>query len=130
MRFTEAKDARSATAWREGCEMEQQENDWGAFVLVVRGELDVATVDEMRKALHDAATGGASRILVDLTDVSFIDSVSMAAIVGTKRRMGPGGRLAVAASHPYVLLVVEAVGLQHVVDVLPTREEAEAHLKA
>ena len=98
------------------------------LVLEVHGEVDVASSGEVRERLRAAAETGASRILVDLSDVTFIDSIAMAGIVGAQRRLPPGGRLAIVAYHPYVLLVLEAVGLQHVVHVYPTRAEAEEYL--
>ena len=98
------------------------------FVLEVHGEVDVASSGELRTRLRTAAEAGATRILVDLGDVTFIDSIAMAGIVGAQRRLPPGGRLAIIAHHPYVLLVLEAIGLQHIVHVFPTRDDAEAYL--
>lgn len=97
-------------------------------VLELQGEVDVASSGQLRERLRTVARTGATRIIVDLADVTFIDSIAMAAIVGAQRRLPPDGRLALVAHHPYVLLVLEAVGLQHVVHVFPTRAEAEAHL--
>ena len=94
----------------------------------VHGEVDVGSSGELRRRLRAAADTGSARILVDLGDVTFIDSLAIAGIVGAQRRMRPGGRLAIAADHPYVLLVFDAVGLRHVVPVFPTRAEAETHL--
>lgn len=98
------------------------------FVLAVHGEVDLASSGELRERLRTAAEAGAVRILVDLGDVTFIDSIAMAGIVGAQRRLPPDGRLAIVAHHPYVLLVLEAVGLQHIVHVFPTRDEAETFL--
>jgi anti-anti-sigma factor len=69
-------------------------------------------------------------MLLDFEAVTFIDSISLAAVVAAHRRMGPGGRLALATGHPYVLLILEAGGLDGVVEVFPTRDEAEAALLA
>lgn len=115
--------------WRDGCTMLEEQTEDGV-VLEVHGEVDVASSGEVRERLRAAAEQGATKILVDLSDVTFIDSIAMAGIVGAQRRLPDGGRLAIAAHHPYVLLVLEAVGLQHVVHVFPTREEAEAYLSA
>lgn len=115
--------------WRDGRTMLEAplltEGDDGV-VLEVHGEVDISSSDELRTRLR-AATG-ARRILVDLEDVTFIDSTAMASIVGAQRRLPPGGRLAVVANHHYVLLVLDAVGLQHAVSVFATRDEAEAFL--
>lgn len=117
------------STWRDGCTMLEaplEESREDGLVLEVHGEVDVASSGELRQRLRDAT--GTKRILVDLGDVTFIDSTAMASIVGAQRRLPEGGRLAVVANHHYVLLVLEAVGLQHAVQVFATRAEAEAYL--
>ncbi len=114
--------------WHDGDVM-VEERHGSVFVLEVHGEVDVASSGELRRRLREAALSGATRVLVDLSDVTFIDSIAMAGIVGAQRRLPTDGRLAVVAHHPYVLLVLEAVGLRHVVNVFDTRAEAEAHLR-
>ena len=98
--------------------------------VVARGELDIASAFSLRDKLHGAAASGVRRILLDLSDVTFMDSLSMAAVVATQRRLGEEGRLAVVATHPYVLLIFEAGGIDSVVEVFRTRDAAEAHLRA
>lgn len=100
---------------------------WGTIV-TAWGELDIAAVPQLRAQLEAALSTGARRLLLDLGGVTFVDSISLAAIVAAKRRMGPGGRVAIATRHPYVLLILEAGGLDGVVEVFEDREMAEASL--
>jgi anti-sigma B factor antagonist len=102
---------------------------WGA-VIVAAGELDIAGVPGLRRRLEAAVSGGARRLLLDFTDLTYVDSVSLAAVVAAHRRMGAGGRLVIATEHPYVLLILEAGGLESVIEVFATRSEAEAALVA
>lgn len=111
----------------DDCTMVEERHD-DVLVLEVHGEVDVASSGALREKLRTAVENGAHRVIVDFADVTFIDSIAMAGVVGAQRRLPPNGRLAVVAHHPYVLLVLEAVGLLHVVHVFPTREEAEAYL--
>ena len=113
--------------WHDQCTMRAEETPAG-FVLEVKGEVDVAASGELRERLRTVAERGEQRILVDLSNVTFIDSIAMAGIVGAQRRQAPGGRLAIVAHHPYVLLVLDAVGLRHVVSVFPDRAAAEEFL--
>jgi anti-anti-sigma factor len=113
--------------WVGGHELSVEQTAWGTVVLA-RGELDVGSVVQLRQRLEGAA--GSARVLLDLAEVTFIDSLSLATIVAAKRRLDANGRLAVVADHPYVLLIFEAGGLDAVVDVFRTRAEAEAHLAA
>jgi anti-sigma B factor antagonist len=103
---------------------------WEGLLLVARGELDIAAVSELRERLERATSSGAGRILLDLAEVTFIDSLSLAAIVAANRRLGHAGRLALVADHAYVLLILEACGLDSVVEVFRTRDEAETYLLA
>jgi anti-sigma B factor antagonist len=103
---------------------------WQGLLLVARGELDIDVVGELRRHLERATSSGAQRILLDLSEVTFIDSLSLAAIVAANRRLGHAGRLALVADHAYVLLILEACGLDSVVEVFRTRDEAETYLLA
>jgi anti-sigma B factor antagonist len=58
----------------------------GWTVVGASGELDLYTSPTLRTAIHDAATPGA-KIAVDLTDVSFIDSSGLGAIVGALKHV-------------------------------------------
>ena len=114
--------------WQEGHELAVEPTPWEGTLLVARGELDIASVTTLREKLDEAARS--SRLLLDFAEVTFIDSLSLATIVAAKRRLDENGRLAVVADHPYVLLIIEAGGLDSVVEVFRTRAEAEAWLLA
>ena len=103
--------------------------DWPGALIVARGELDVQSVDELRARLNEAIDAGNKRIVMDLAEVSFIDSLSLSALVGARRKLGDEGRLAVVAVHEYVRLILQATGLEQVLDVFETRAEAVAFVQ-
>jgi anti-sigma B factor antagonist len=103
--------------------------DWPGALIVARGELDVGSVPELRARLAEAIDGGQTRVVVDLAAVSFIDSLSLSALVGAQRKLGDSGRMAVVAVHEYVLLILQATGLEQVLDVFATRDEAAAFVQ-
>lgn len=104
--------------------------DARSSLLVVAGELDLLTIDEFRAALAAASAGGATRLALDLSAVTFIDSLSLAAIVGARRDLGPDGRLAaVIEPDSYVKLIFEIGGIGRVVRLVDTREQALSHLR-
>jgi anti-anti-sigma factor len=76
-----------------------------AVVVTPRGELDLASGPALRTALEDALTQVAS-VVLDLSDVSFIDSSIIGVIAGTSRdvaRREAGSQLVVVSppgSHP------------------------------
>jgi len=103
--------------------------DWPGALIVARGELDVQSVDELRARLNEAIDAGNKRIVMDLAEVSFIDSLSLSALVGARRKLGDHGRLALVAVHEYVRLILQATGLEQVLDVFETRAEAVAFVQ-
>lgn len=88
------------------------------------GELDLATAPGLRRRLEQAITGGAPGIVVDLTEVTFIDSLSLASLVAAKHRLAPARRLAIVASDGFVGLILRAAGLDSVLDVFDDHDAA------
>jgi anti-sigma B factor antagonist len=103
--------------------------DWPGALIVASGELDVQSVPELRERLTEAIESGNTRVVVDIADVSFIDSLSLSALVGARRKLGENGRLAIVATHEYVLLILQATGLEQVMDVFTTRDDAVAFVQ-
>lgn len=103
----------------------------GGIVLIGSGELDIATVSTLRERLDAAIDGGTRRLVIDLSDVRFLDSVALAVIVNAKRRLAVDGKLVVVVDRSsYVMLVFECSGLPGIIDVADTRDEAVALLAA
>jgi anti-sigma B factor antagonist len=103
--------------------------EWPGALIVARGELDVQSVPELKARLAEALDAGQTRVVVDLAGVTFIDSLSLSALVGARRKLGDDGRLAVVAAHEYVRLILQATGLEQVLDVFETREAAAAFVQ-
>lgn len=99
------------------------------LALIGSGELDLATVSALRVRLDAAIDAGLSRLVIDLSDVRFLDSVALAVIVTAKRRLAGEGRLVVVVDRSsYVMLVFESSGLPGIIDMADTRDEAIAML--
>ena len=112
----------------QGFEFVQEPLSPSGLVLAARGELDAAAVPKLRELLETAVGTGRTPVIIDLSEVSFIDSLSLATIVRAQQRLGGAGRMALVARHPYVLLIVEAGGLDSVLSVFNTRAEAESYV--
>ena len=54
-----------------------------ATVVTLHGDLDMVTVDELRTLLDQACTGDPARVVIDLTDVPFVDVLSLSTILAT-----------------------------------------------
>ena len=110
-------------------DISEREVTWDGSVLAISGDLDVSCVAELRQALETLVAERSGGLVVDLSEVSFIDSLSIASMVAARRRLGDERRMAVVAQHPYVLLIFEAGGLDSVVPLFETIEQAVAHVR-
>jgi anti-sigma B factor antagonist len=100
-------------------------------LLIGSGELDIATVSTLRERLDAAIDAGTHRLVIDLSDVRFLDSVALAVIVNAKRRLADEGKLVVVVDRSsYVMLVFECSGLPGIIDLADTRDEAVTRLAA
>jgi len=97
-----------------------------APVLALRGELDVATVPKFREALNRLAEDDSVHcVVVDLVEVTFIDSTGLMTLLNALRRMvRRDGRLVIACSNPTVLRLFEATRTDATFEIVPTREQA------
>lgn len=70
--------------------------------VVVSGRLDALAASGLRSEVSGLLDSGVSRIVVDLTEVSFVDSAGLAALAGgMKHARAAGGDLRIARSpHP------------------------------
>jgi anti-anti-sigma factor len=100
-------------------------------VVSLSGEVDMAAAPSMRACLHDAISAGASRLVIDLQAVSFLDSAALAVILAARRELGKNGHMAVVVSpDSYVRLILEIAGMPGCLDLFATRDAALTHVKA
>jgi anti-sigma B factor antagonist len=103
--------------------------DAGDLVVVApSGELDAFTAPELRSELHrlleDAST---TRLVVDLTAVTFLDSSALGVLVGALRRLRErSGELHIVQPRPTVLRIFEVTGLDAVFTLHGARGDALA----
>lgn len=101
--------------------------DERTHVLVLAGEVDVTTAPEFKRRLHGLIDQGNQAIVVDLTAVTFIDSTALGVMIGALRRLRPeGGALALVCADDDIAGIFEVTGLDRVLDVHQSREDAVA----
>jgi anti-sigma B factor antagonist len=110
-----------------GIQLTEETFEPSGLVISVAGELDIATAPTLRDHLTAAIEAGRHRLVIDLSAISFLDSVALATIVHAKQMLPEGGKLALAIDpSSYVMLVFEGGGLAKVLDLAETREQAVA----
>lgn len=99
--------------------------DW--MVIDVAGEVDVFTAPKLRERIIGLLGEGASRIVINLEKVAFMDSTGLGVLVGGLKRVKErDGELALAAPQATVQRVLGVTGLNTVFPVHATVEEATA----
>jgi anti-sigma B factor antagonist len=92
------------------------------------GELDAYTVGQFREALSSVATS--PRLLIDLSQVPFMDSAGLGALIGGIRRVREaGGEVAVSCSRPTLTRLLHTTGFDRIVPVTETVDDAAAALR-
>jgi anti-sigma B factor antagonist len=90
-------------------------------------ELDAATVPALRARITELAAQGCQAVVVDLRATRRIDSCGLAVLAGAHKRLrGHGGTLAIAAASGTVTRALRAFGLDRVLRVRATVEDAAA----
>jgi anti-sigma B factor antagonist len=105
----------------------QRDLDVRTSVISVEGELDLDTAPRLKWMLVDSLEAGRTRLVVDLSLVTFMDSTTLGVLVGVARRLDAGARLAIVCVRPNVLKIFEFAGLDGVFAIFPTFDEALAY---
>ena len=99
-------------------------------LVAVRGDLDLHTAPELREVLARAIDDGRSRIVVDLTETSYMDSSGLTALVVAHKRLRKrDGQLVVVNVDPSIGRTFEITGLHLLFPLVRERSEALARLQ-
>ena len=94
------------------------------FVITVSGEVDLASSPELDTAIIAAIESGATSVVIDLTDVSFMDSSGLGVIVrGLKRCREADKDLDLVITNERVLKVFGITGLDQVIPIHDSIED-------
>jgi anti-sigma B factor antagonist len=94
-------------------------------VLRLAGELDLYNSAEVAAALEELAADGPSRVIIDLSEVAFVDSTALGTLVEARRQIGGDG-LVLVAPGPDVARALEISGLDQHFTVRGSVDEALA----
>jgi anti-sigma B factor antagonist len=94
-------------------------------VVAVTGEIDLFTAPELKAVLSEAVEAGRSRIVVDLTETSFLDSTALGVLIGAVKRLrSRHGVLTIVNTDPNIAKTFEITGLDQIFTIRGTRDEA------
>jgi anti-sigma B factor antagonist len=96
----------------------------GLAVVHLSGRLDFTAAANTKQVFTDAVADGSRHLVVDLTNVGFIDSSGLSALVsGLRTTRQAGGDLRIAAAGPQAMTLFSLTSLDQVFRLYPTVEE-------
>ena len=84
-------------------------------VVEVHGQADLHTASDLRSAMTEAIDRGAVSLVVDLSEATFIDSMTLGVLLGAVKRLRPtGGGVSVVCTDPHIRRIFEITLLDRV----------------
>ena len=106
-------------------EITDRKVDDDTHVVAVSGEIDLFTAPEFKQRMSDLIDAGRSRVVVDLSETTFIDSSSLGVLIGAHRRLkARDGRLVVACREEAIMKTFRITGLDTVFTLTDSVEAA------
>ncbi|MGQ9697489.1 MAG: STAS domain-containing protein [Armatimonadota bacterium] len=97
----------------------------GVPVIRFSGEIDVYTVPMFKKAIYEAIDSGKKHIVVDLSDVSYMDSSGFGTLLGATKRLRPvGGSLSLVGCNEVITRMLKITRLDTIFRMHPSEAEA------
>jgi anti-sigma B factor antagonist len=108
-------------------QISDQEVDADTHVIELGGEIDLYTAPEFKQRMAEIIDDGKTRVVVDLSQATFIDSTTLGVLVGGVKRLRPsGGSLALVCTDDNITKIFEITGLDRVFPIHGSRDEALA----
>lgn len=93
-------------------------------VVELAGDIDIESARELRAHIVQCIADSSARVVVDLTEVAFMDSSGLGALVGGWQMTREDGEFRVAGASPVVQRVLSITGMEEVFQLYPTVEDA------
>ncbi len=103
----------------------REEKDGDRLTLFLQGHLDTVTAPAFESRILTLIDEGAERILVDCSDVEYVNSAGLKSfLLAAKRLDAKGGKFVLCGLRPNVMMIFETIGFDRIMTISPTREEA------
>lgn len=95
-------------------------------VLTVSGEVDVFTAPDLDRAIAAQLAEGRTRLVIDLSSVSFLDSTGLGVLVkGLKGAREAGGSLTLVITSDRIRRIFDITGLDAAMPIFDTVDDAQ-----
>ena len=108
-------------------DLSEEDVDERTHLIAVTGEIHVSTAPEFSRLLSAAIGRGKTQVVLDLSDVEFIDSTGLSVLLnGLRRVTRRGGRMAIVCSNPTVMRLFVITRLDSTFTIVGSRSAALA----
>jgi len=105
--------------------LSEEDVDERTHLIAVAGEIHVSTAPEFSRLLSAAIGRGKTQVVLDLSEVEFIDSTGLSVLLnGLRRVTRRGGRMAIVCSNPTVLRLFVITRLDSTFTIVGSRRAA------
>jgi anti-sigma B factor antagonist len=106
--------------------MQLEERTVGAWniVSVLDSRIDARCADDFRASIARIAQQGHRKLLLDLSEVAFVDSTGLGAIIATLKQLGPEGDLAISGARDAVGSLFRLTRMDKVFRIFPSLDDA------
>src|ERR1700728_1683661 len=96
----------------------------GVAVVSVGGEIDLSTAPAFESVIAEALEEDPPVLVIDLSEVTFMASVGLRVLAATQEKVGKSIQLAVVADNMAASRPMQLTGLDKLISVYPTLDEA------
>ena len=98
------------------------------WLVTISGRLDQSQSDLLQTLLHNLLEDGHLELIIDLTEVSYINSGGLRCLVtGWREANKLGGQLVLSCLNSRISEIFSTVGFDKVFHIFDTREQAKQH---
>jgi anti-sigma B factor antagonist len=109
--------------------IEDESHGEDSIVIRLQGEVDLYAAPELKDHVNRAIESGKTKLVLDLSEATFIDSTTLGILVSGMKRLRPrGGMLAVLCPDPTMARIFDITGLNRMFSVHDNLDAALAAL--
>jgi anti-sigma B factor antagonist len=100
------------------------EHRGGVAVVSIGGEIDLSTAPAFEAVVAEALAEDPPVLVIELSEVTFMASVGLRILAATQEKVGKSIQLAVVADHAAASRPMQLTGLDNLISLYPTVDEA------
>lgn len=101
----------------------------GVLIVEVAGEIDLFTAPELKTAITTGLDGGSDKVVIDLSDTTFLDSTALGVLIGAVKRLRDNdGAMTIVNTDENIAKTFEITGLDQILEIYATCDQAVAAL--